>query len=279
MSSYSFAAICAVAESISYEGVLPYNIKKESPMLILEIKRGCYSIAAPNDEILLAEAGSILALYGEICLEPIGESAFAGMAIYGAAEEAWRRAFPAVLRTRSACPKIHALLNQVNYTAEHLPAKDLRSEESVASLSANAYYLLCQLATVDNSENCLSPCVEAAISAMNERYSSLQGIEEICDELEIDKSYFIRRFRRETGYTPGQYLLQIKLGHVKGLVTRRGFSLDVIATLCGFSCANYLSKVFKKATGETVSEYRERNITSIIFDSEEKSNINEIYLL
>ena len=39
-------------------------------------------------------------------------------------------------------------------------------------------------------------------------------------------------------------------------MARRDYPLEVVATLCGFSGANYLCKVFKKETGMTPAEYR-----------------------
>ena len=40
------------------------------------------------------------------------------------------------------------------------------------------------------------------------------------------------------------------------LLLHREYTLDVIASLCGFSGANYLCRVFKKTTGQSPTQWR-----------------------
>ena len=58
------------------------------------------------------------------------------------------------------------------------------------------------------------------------------------------------------GIGPGQYLIQTRVDAAKILLAQRDYSLDVVASLCGFSGANYLCKVFKKHTGQTPGMFR-----------------------
>ena len=58
------------------------------------------------------------------------------------------------------------------------------------------------------------------------------------------------------GRTPGQYLTGVRLEAAKLLLARREYPLEVVASLCGFSGANYLCRVFKKATGQTPAAFR-----------------------
>ena len=39
-------------------------------------------------------------------------------------------------------------------------------------------------------------------------------------------------------------------------MARRDYPLEVVATLCGFSGANYLCRVFKKETGQSPAQWR-----------------------
>ena len=100
--------------------------------------------------------------------------------------------------------------------------------------------------------------ISDAIAEINESYTELYGVNELAENLQINKSYLIRRFKKEVGMTPGRYLTSIRIGEAKKLLKRPQYALEVIAALCGFSCANYFCKAFKKETGETPTAYRKR---------------------
>lgn len=100
--------------------------------------------------------------------------------------------------------------------------------------------------------------IEATINEIHERYSEIFGVVELAESLLINKSYLIRRFKKEVGITPGIYLQNIRINRAKELLRNPRYSLEVIAALCGFSCANYFCKVYKKETGETPTTFRKR---------------------
>jgi len=112
---------------------------------------------------------------------------------------------------------------------------------------------------------------------MNESYSELYGVSELADSLQVNKSYLIRRFKKETGVTPGRYLQAIRIDQAKKLLLRPQYSLEVIAALCGFSGANYFCKAFKKETGETPTVYRNRTAPPAELYVPDAEN-DEIYL-
>jgi transcriptional regulator GlxA family with amidase domain len=72
----------------------------------------------------------------------------------------------------------------------------------------------------------------------------------------VSKSHLVRTFSAAIGVGPGQYLIAVRVDAAKALLVHRDYSLEVIASLCGFSGANYLCKVFKKHTGLTPDQWR-----------------------
>lgn len=97
--------------------------------------------------------------------------------------------------------------------------------------------------------------VQAAVRLIRTRYGSLYGVEELAEALGVTKSHLVRTFHAALGQTPGQYLTATRIEAACQLLAR-GHTLEVVATLCGFSGANYLCKVFKKAMGISPSQYR-----------------------
>lgn len=67
---------------------------------------------------------------------------------------------------------------------------------------------------------------------------------------------FSRKFKERTGKTLIQYLNEQRIGRAKILLENKGLTLEQIAEEAGFSNANYLIRVFKKITGQTIGEYR-----------------------
>ncbi len=121
------------------------------------------------------------------------------------------------------------------------------------------------------------PLVQDAVSLIESNYAYLYGIDDLAVQLEVTKHHLIRLFSASTGISPGQYLIDIRLHHAKLLLQSDIDSpLEIIAGACGYSCANYFSKAFKKHTGLTPTEYarskRAGSATSV------KDQINNFYL-
>jgi AraC-like DNA-binding protein len=62
----------------------------------------------------------------------------------------------------------------------------------------------------------------------------------------ISIHHLIRLFRRETGMTPGQYLIQLRLSHALHLLSSSDAPLKEIARRVGFGSAGHLGKLIKR---------------------------------
>ena len=125
-----------------------------------------------------------------------------------------------------------------------------------ASAAHEAYALLCALCAADEAVPAVQPLVSLAIAAMRKSFAGIYGVEELSAQLGVSKSHLVRVFSAEMGVPPGQYLTQVRVAEAKRLLATRSYPLELVATLCGFSGANYLCKVFKKYTGQTCAAYR-----------------------
>jgi len=100
------------------------------------------------------------------------------------------------------------------------------------------------------------PLVQDAVSIIESNYAYLYGVDELADRLEVTKHHLIRVFTSNTGISPGKHLANIRMFHAKIMLQAcRDTPMEIIAGACGYSCANYFSKVFKKNTGFTPTEY------------------------
>ena len=119
-----------------------------------------------------------------------------------------------------------------------------------------AFALLCELSDADSAAPALPPLVTAAIEDIRRNYAGLYGVEELSERLGVSKSHLVRAFTAALGVSPGRYLTNVRIEAAMRLLLHREYTLDVIASLCGFSGANYLCRVFKKTTGQSPTQWR-----------------------
>lgn len=144
------------------------------------------------------------------------------------------------------CPSAAELLGQLAFeNAAHTRAR-----------SQLAFALLCELAEADSACAPLPPLVASAIEDIRANYAGLYGVEELSDRLGVSKSYLVRSFTSAVGVPPGHYLTKVRIEAAMRLLLHREYTLDIVASLCGFSGANYLCRVFKKETGQTPAQWR-----------------------
>ena len=80
------------------------------------------------------------------------------------------------------------------------------------------------------------------------------------DKMCMSRSQLNRKVRAITGYNTSAYILQMRMERSKRLLASTEELIGDIALKCGFEDANYFAKIFKKQTGVTPSEYREKNL-------------------
>ncbi len=76
----------------------------------------------------------------------------------------------------------------------------------------------------------------------------------------VSQSCFNRRFKKETGITPIEYLIGVRLERAKTMLKRKKISVTEIAMRCGFGSSAHFSSCFQSRLGISPSEYREKYI-------------------
>jgi AraC-like DNA-binding protein len=67
------------------------------------------------------------------------------------------------------------------------------------------------------------------------------------------------RFKTETGYTLHEYLLHRRLEEARRRLTETADEITTIAHELGFSSSQYFATVFRRETGMTPGDYREKH--------------------
>ena len=108
----------------------------------------------------------------------------------------------------------------------------------------------------DISINSPNPFINRTIQYIHKNYYKNISIDEICNELNINKFYFCNLFKKETGYTFVQFLTLWRVEKSKIYLKNPTLNLLDVALNVGFNSQGYYSTIFKKTTGQTPSQYK-----------------------
>ena len=92
--------------------------------------------------------------------------------------------------------------------------------------------------------------------SIHKNYSNDICIDDVCNFLNINKSYFCSLFKKETGLTFCKFLNMFRIEKSKHFLTNRGYSIMDVSLCVGYNNHNYYSSLFKKLNNITPIEYR-----------------------
>lgn len=102
--------------------------------------------------------------------------------------------------------------------------------------------------------------LDQVLNQFHHEYQSEINITEYAKQNHISCSWFIREFKKYTGYSPKQYITNLRLQHAKELLHNHSLPISEIATLVGYEDQLYFSRIFHKYTGLSPREYRAEHI-------------------
>lgn len=101
-----------------------------------------------------------------------------------------------------------------------------------------------------------SPLTLKIMQYLQSNFSERITLDDIGRLTFFSPNYCENVFKRETGRSVIDYLLQIRMEAAKRLLSEGSFALGAVAEAVGFDDYNYFSRVFKKRTGYTPTEYK-----------------------
>ena len=96
-----------------------------------------------------------------------------------------------------------------------------------------------------------------AIGFIEEHYDQKISLKDVAENLNFSKHYLCSIFKKETGDNMSHYINRLRIEKAK-LLLKKGSKIKEIFEEVGFSNQQYFSKVFKKMTGMTVLEYKDK---------------------
>lgn len=93
---------------------------------------------------------------------------------------------------------------------------------------------------------------------LDEHYTKKFSLDELAEEFYISKYYLCREFKNLYGITLNHYVIAKRITLAKKLLRFSPYTLEEIASECGFYDASYFNKQFKKSEGISASDFRKK---------------------
>jgi AraC-like DNA-binding protein len=100
------------------------------------------------------------------------------------------------------------------------------------------------------------PAVERALEIMRSRVSEAYDLDDLVAKLGLNKSYFIRLFKKSVGVPPMKYGMSLKMSAAADLLRTTHEPLAVVAGQVGFADPYHFAKRFKQWSGTPPGAYR-----------------------
>lgn len=101
-----------------------------------------------------------------------------------------------------------------------------------------------------------SPLTQKVVAYINQHPDAPLSLRMLADKFSVNPSYLSELFRQNVGMTLTDYINAQRVREAKVLLSTTGDSIVNIAARVGMMDANYFSRLFKRSTGLTPSQYR-----------------------
>ncbi|MEW9050100.1 MAG: helix-turn-helix domain-containing protein [Neobacillus sp.] len=135
--------------------------------------------------------------------------------------------------------------------------EDLKTIKEIDQLSVEAIFSLTEKVLQVKEERFSKTVTNCKNFIYNNRYEKITH-DDVASQVDLSHSYLSILFKKEVGISVSDYIQQVKIDEAKNLIEFTETPLSEIGSLLNFSDQSYFTKVFKKHSGLTPKQYKEK---------------------
>ncbi|MCM3172640.1 AraC family transcriptional regulator [Paenibacillus sp. MER 99-2] len=134
-------------------------------------------------------------------------------------------------------------------------------QDHLGKLQIKGYFFhLVQLVTRQRSERQggeqLPSLTEQVLRYISGHFREQLSLDTLAESLNYSPQYLSRKFKEQTGVTPTEYIIQMRMNEAQNLLVSTEATLNEIATYVGYPDPFYFNRAFKKEMGTTPGKFR-----------------------
>lgn len=103
------------------------------------------------------------------------------------------------------------------------------------------------------------------IEFIDRNYEKSLNLNDLAVKFHLNPVYLCQLFKQKTGQNFIQYLNSLRIEKARQLLKKTNLSVEQISEQVGINSANYFVRLFKKTTGQTVTQYRKKAANNKIY--------------
>lgn len=153
-------------------------------------------------------------------------------------------------------------INQINlFSGKRTLTCSMQSSLALSNILLSLYKALIDSTDIDASikdYTVVSPRIKKALNYISQNYTSAISLDELSTVCCVSKQQLIRYFKQHLNTTPNNYIMEYKIAKAKEFLFNKDLSIKEISDELGYEDQHYFSRLFRKHTGETPTQYRYR---------------------
>lgn len=102
--------------------------------------------------------------------------------------------------------------------------------------------------------------INESIKYLEENYQKEYCLEDVAQAANLSPYHFIRVFKSQTGKTPYELLMNIKMKKAKEMLMDSSKTITEISSLLVFSSSSHFARVFSRIVGLSPTAYRKKHL-------------------
>ena len=130
------------------------------------------------------------------------------------------------------------------------------SEAEIRSLNREVMTVFVEMVREYKKESLYSKPILMCLNYIDSHFNEKITLDVVAEAVGMNPCYLATLFKKETGKTFGNYLMDIRINTAQALLTKTDYTYSQIAYSLAFCSQSHFTKTFRERTGYTPKEYR-----------------------